>query len=1378
MSTAEKGSAGQGAGVLAADSFAATGIANTGVAATGLAPGEAQPAEALAAAEAAPVPLGGLSVAAALAEESSERLHKGDLIGDGDRFEIIERIGAGGMGMVYRALDRQLNRVIAIKFVLPARRRATAQMVEMLRTEARATAQLNHENIVRIFDLGMWEGQPFLVIEYMEGESLKSLVQRGRLPPERAIEILIDVARGLEHAHWRGIIHRDLKPGNVFILESGQAKILDFGVALLGRGHAADASKDGSSKGGESHSSPTAGTPRYMAPEQWRGEQQDGRTDTWAAGVMLYELLSGRHPLGNPDSFLALQEGSQSPDAVPLLQAHEVPFAEQANHILARALSKDRERRVHSSELKDALLGLQLLLGGSSGAVTDPARSAAAPERRWLTLLACHIGGTAELAERVEIEVLRDLLETFRVRALDVVKRYHGRVLTYVSGHLLACFGYPAAQEDDAQRAVEAGLEMTAIVPALAHLSARAGAWQPEVRVGVRTDVVIIEPETEGSCGLVVHGEAPHVAGWLADGAPAGAVVMSERTRLLVRGMFSISDAGAMTMPGSRRPLGRYLASRRGDPGRRFDHASAAGLTPLVGRTAELERLSDLWQAARSGRGQVALLTGEAGMGKSRIVEELRERIQADSGTAMGCQCWSHFRHSALYPMADLLRRALGFQGQQTPAERLGRLEQLVASCSLPAESTVPPLAALLSIPLPSRYPPLTFTPALLKEKTLAALVALLVRSAEQRTLLFIVEDLHWIDPSTQELLDGLVSRIDKVPILILLTTRPEYKAPLLTRPAVKQLPLERLGPTHIADMIQALAPGRRLSPELIARLAAHADGVPLFVEELTRTVLETAPEGIVGDALPEGIPATLHGLLTARLDRLEVSDREVAQHGAVLGRSFTLSLLHAVHGGEAATLTGQLRHLCDAGVLQERGSGPAQRYTFRHALIQDAVYQSLLRAQRRQQHEQTARVLLAKFPEIAVEQPELLAHHYAASEDPLSAITYWTRAGQMACLRSANLEAIGHFGAALRQVPLLPNALQHVEEELKLQIAIGTPLMATSGYAAPVVAETYARARELCSQVGETPHLFQAVRGMWLYYFSRAEYPTAKELAEKLLELASHPPDTERQVLAHRFQGTSLVTMGDMAGALTQFLRVRSLYDRERHRGLAVQHGIDPAVASLMYSAMIHCMTAEADLARAEMREARALAEELGHQHTIAFMLSFIAANHQILGEADITRESATQAIALATEHRFGQWLAWSMIMQGWALSMQGHGDEGMAGLRKGISMWRAPGALSPLAHFLALHADASLRLGLLEEAERAIDESLAISQRYGERQFEPEIRRLWCEISLARGRVQQAEAVAGLREALAVAERQGQGGWAARVHESLTRIRAGGAS
>ncbi len=1307
----------------------------------------------------------------ALGKDLDEGLSKGDLIGEGDRFEILERLGAGGMGMVYRALDRQLNRVIAIKFLLSGRRHVTQEMVELLRREARATAQVNHENIVRIFDLGMWKGQPFLVIEYLEGESLKSLLERGRLPPERAIEILIDVTRGLEHAHWQGIIHRDLKPANVFILESGRAKILDFGVALFGRARAAEAPDSGEALAGETGLSLTAGTPRYMAPEQWRGEPQDGRTDTWAAGVMLYELLCGRHPLGSDDSLLARHDSSLSPEPVPPLAAHEVPFAEQLNLILARALAKDREDRLHCRELKDELLALELLLGRPGAAGAEPSRSApVAPERRWLTMLACHLGGTAALAEQVEIEVLRELLEAFRARAVDVVKRYQGRVVSYVSGRLLAGFGYPAVHEDDAQRAVEAGLALLAIAPALSHLGARAGGWRPELRVGVRTDVVIIEPEDEGSAGgLVVHGEAPHLAAWLAEGAPAGAVVISERTRLLVRGMFAITDAGMEPAPGTGRPTGRYLAARSGDPGRRFDQASAAGLTPLVGRGAELERLGELWAAARGGHGQVAVLSGEAGIGKSRIIEELRERTLAAGATVLACQCWSHYRHSALYPMAELLRRLLGFRPQQAPAERLTRLEQLVATCSLPAESTVPPLAALLAIPLPSRYPPLTYTPALLKEKTLGALATILLRTAEQRALLFVIEDLHWIDPSTQELLDLLVSRIDKAPILVVLTARPEFKSPILTRPLVCHLQVERLPATQVAEMIQALAPGRRLSPELIARLATHTDGVPLFVEELTRTVLETAPDGGVGDALPEGIPATLHGLLATRLDRLEATEREIAQKGAVLGRSFPYALLSAVHGGDEAVLEQKLRRLCEAGLLLQRGAGEGLRYSFRHALVQDVVYQSLLRGQRCQHHERTARVLRERFPEVAAEQPEVLAYHYAASDDPAAAITYWTRAGNLACQRSANLEAISHFGAALRQVPLLPDAGQHIEEELKLQIAIGTPLMATKGYAAPVVAQTYARARELCAQVGDTSHLFPALRGLWLYYFARAEYATARELAQKLLDLANNPPDTERLVLAHRLQGTNLFLLGEMAGSKAQFDSVRSLYDRERHRSMVVQHGLDPAVAALGYSAWIHCLTGAFDVARAESRDARALADELGHQHTLAFLLSYTASVEQLLGDAPAAREVATQAIALATEQRFGQWLAWSTIMQGWALSAEGRGEQGLAALRKGIGMWRLPGTLSPLAYFLALLADACLRLGMLEDGAQAIEESLGIVVRYGERHYEPEIRRLWCEIALRRGKLPPAEAEAGLREALAIAERQGQRGLALRVQESL---------
>jgi class 3 adenylate cyclase/predicted ATPase len=1017
---------------------------------------------------------------------------------------------------------------------------------------------------------------------------------------------------------------------------------------------------------------------------------------------------------------------------------------------------------------------------------TAPARRIASPvsephapeaERRQLTVLFCDLVDSTALASQLDPEEWREVVRGYQATCAEVIERFEGYIAQYLGDGLLVYFGYPRAHEDDTHRAVRAGLGM---IEALGPLNTRLdqnNSVQLAVRVGIHTGLVVVGEIGGGAKReALALGETPNLAARLQGLAKPNTVLISAATQRLIHGFFACQALGSHTLKGlatsvhAYRVLGESLAQTR------LDVATTRGLTPLVGREPEVGLLLERWAQVKGGLGQVVVLSGEAGIGKSRLVQVLKERVAGESHVRWECRCSPYHQHSALYPVIDLMQRALQFQRDDAPAAKLDKLEKALAAYPVSLPEVVPLLAALLSVPVSDRYSSLTLTPERQKQKTLEAVVAMLLLAAAQQPVLFIVEDLHWVDPSTLELLSLLIDQGPMVRIFTLLTCRPEFRPPWDFRAHVMPLTLTRL-PLPLAEvMVERVTGGKALPAEVRQQIVAKTDGVPLFVEELTKTVLESRllreredHYELTGPLPPLAIPATLHDSLMARLDRL-AAVKAVAQLGATLGRAFSYELLKAVSPVDEATLQHALAQLVEAELLYQRGIPPQATYLFKHALIQEAAYQLLLKSTRQHFHQQIASVLAERFPETVETQPELLAYHYTEAGLLAQALPYWQRAGQRALERSAHVEAISHLTKGLEVLKALPDTPARTQQAIALQLTLGIPLSATRGYAAPEVAHIYTQAQELCQRMGETPQLIPALLGLWRFYLLRAELVKARELAEQCLLLVHRVDDPTRLIVAHDALGETLFFLGDFAQARAHLERAVALYDpqkRRPHRALT-----DPGVSSLSILAGALWMLGYPAQALQKSAEALRLAEALAQPHILASTLVLAAHCSQLRREVRTTQAQAEAVMTLATEQGFPFWLAEATIFVGWAQAEQGRGAEGIAQIQHGLATRQAIGLELTQPVYLTMLAEAYENEGQPAEGLARLADALTRVDTTGERWREAELHRLHGELLLAWSAENHREAETCFQQALALARRQQAKSLELRAAMSLSRL------
>jgi predicted ATPase/class 3 adenylate cyclase len=1000
-------------------------------------------------------------------------------------------------------------------------------------------------------------------------------------------------------------------------------------------------------------------------------------------------------------------------------------------------------------------------------------------ERRQLTVLFCDLVDSTVLASQLDPEEWREVVRAYQETCAKVIARYEGHIAQYLGDGLLVYFGYPQAHEDDAQRAVRTGL---GIVEAMAQLNARLGrerGVELAVRLGIHTGLVVVGDVGGGARHeQLALGETPNLAARLQSIAAPDTVVISAATLELLGGFFAYQSLGTPLLKGFAQPLEVYQVLFENMARSRLEAAGRIGLTPFVGREQEVRLLQERWAQVKEGLGQVVLLSGEAGIGKSRLVQVLTEQVAAEPQAWLTpCQCSPYHQNTALYPLIELLERVvLCFEREESPQQKLSKLEGFLIQYGLPLAEAVPLFAALLSLPLSADYVPLTASPEQQKQRTLHAILTILLRGAAQQPVLFIMEDLHWVDPSTLELLSLLVDQGPTARILALWTFRPDFSPPWSGRAHVTQVTLNRLPRRQAAEIAGQVAHGKALPAEIVAQVVAKTDGVPLFVEELTKMVLESGllqeqedSYKLTGPLPPLAIPATLHDSLMARLDRL-AAVKALAQLAATLGREFAYELLQAVSPWDEDTLRRGLQQLVAAEFLYQQGVPPQATYRFKHALIQDAAYQSLLRSTRQQYHQRIAQVVEARFPEICETQPELLAYHYTEGGLTEPAVAYWQRAGHRANARSSHQEAIRHLDNGLKVLKSLPETRDRVEYEIDLQIALGQALMAARGQGVPEVERAFSRAWALCGQMGESPQIFPALWGLWRFYFIGAKHRTALELGEQCLRLAQRGHDRELLLPSNLALGSSFIFLGEYASARAHLEQGIALYKAQEQHDLAFRYGIDLKIWCLSYVAWPLWLLGYPDQALRRSHEALTLAWELTHPLSLAVALDYAACLHQLCHEPSATQEHAEAAIALAREHGFPQYEALGLLFWGWALAEQGQGEEGVAALRRGMAAQLAAGAEIIRPYSLAMLAEAGKKEP--EVGLAALAEALTIVDATDERWWEAEICRLRGVLVLRQPGTPQAEAEAWLRRALDVARHQQAKSLELRAGMSLARL------
>jgi class 3 adenylate cyclase/tetratricopeptide (TPR) repeat protein len=1074
------------------------------------------------------------------------------------------------------------------------------------------------------------------------------------------------------------------------------------------------------------------------------------------------------------------------------LQQYEPAFRENAidASLLPELTAEDlRDIGVNLVGHRRKLLAAISALRG--GVIPGAVASAASGERRQLTVMFCDLVGSTALSVRRDPEDLRDLIGAYHHAVAEVVTRFEGFVARYMDDGILIYFGYPRAHEDDAERAARCAL---VVVEAVSGLKL---AEELRARVGIATGMVVVgggAPEHD------VVGETPNLAARLQNLAEPNTVLIDENTRRLTGGLFEYHDLGAVEARGFMGTVSAWQVLRPSSVASRFEALRASSPTPFVGRGEELEFLLRRWERIKKGDGQVVLLSGEPGIGKSRMAAALAERLPGEAHYHLRYFCAPHHQGTALYPVITHLEHAAGFVRDDPPEtklaklrqlfgqERLGHLRRRVAaqagqrSRNREQEADLLLLAVagarqalvadLLSLPTGGALSEMNLSPQRRKEKTLEALLGLLEDLSRRRPVLMVFEDVHWIDPTSRELLDLTIERIRRLPVLLIITFRPEFQEAWSGAAHVSTLLLNRLDVGEGTVLTKTVA-GKALPEEVVTHIAARTDGVPLFVEELTRTVLESGLLRDEGDryALDRpiqsfAIPPSLHASLLARLDRLGPAAKEIAQIGAAIGRDFSYELLTAVAKRDETELRGALRRLVDAGLVFQRGVTPDATFLFKHVLVQDAAYSTLLRGPRQALHVRIAQALETHFPELMENQPELFAQHYGEAGRVEKSVVYWGKAGRRSAARSAMAEAAEQLSNGLDQLALLPDSPERQRQELEFRGALGAILHAFKGFADPETGQAYALARELWEQLGSPAEFLHIPYGQSRYHAFRGELDLAQHLADELLHLSRQRNDPGGLVLGHFSSGRNLRMAGRFAPSRSHLDEALALYDPNFHGSLFEQVGIHPQVLSQANLGIVLFCLGFPDQALARSSAAITEARRLAHWPSLAASLALGTLVLSLLGNGTALDEWVDQLVTVTTERGFPSWGAEGTVYRGWVKVKNGDLAAGISLLLSGMSAYRATEPAGATHYFLAKAYEIS---GKVEEAIMQLDDALQIVEGNGV--LAAELYRHKGQLLLRQGSSEAAEEL--FHNALRIAREQEAKLWELRTAVSLARLR-----
>jgi len=1034
----------------------------------------------------------------------------------------------------------------------------------------------------------------------------------------------------------------------------------------------------------------------------------------------------------------------------------------------------------HRKRLLKAIAGLAALekLAPTSGsAPVRPDTDAA--ERRQVTVMFSDLVGSTALSARMDPEDLREVISAYQKCVAETVRRFGGFVAKYMGDGVLVYFGYPQSHEDDAERAVRAGLELIAAVTGLKTRAAL------QTRVGIATGLVVVgdligsgEAQERG-----IVGETPNLAARLQGVAEPNMVVIAEGTRKLLGNLFELEDLGAKDLKGIAGPVRAWAALRASSAEGRFEALHATGLTALVGREEELELLLRRWSRAKSGEGQVVLLSGEAGIGKSRLTAALLERLANEPHTRLRYFCSPQHTDSAFYPIISQMERAAGLGYGDTAQAKLDKLDALLAqTATSPQDAAL--FAEMLSLPNDGRYPALDMTSEQRRQRTLEAFTAQLAGLARQRPVLMIVEDAHWVDPTSLEVFGRTVERIKTLPVLLIVTFRPEFNPPWVGQSRVTSVTLNRLGEREAAAIITHLVGNKDLPTDVMADIVERTDGIPLFVEEMTKAVLEAESEGearrtAAGVPSPAlAVPASLHASLMARLDRLGPA-KEIAQIGAAIGREFSHALLAAVVRKPEVELGSGLDRLIAAGLLFRQGVAPHATYLFKHALVQDAAYGTLLREPRRALHARIAETLESQFAEIAERQPELLARHCTEAGQIEKAAGLWGKAGQRSLERSALVEAAGQLTRALGQIAALPATPVLRREQIELQVALITPLIHVKGYAAPETKAAVERARLLIEQaeaLGEPPEdpllLFSVLYGFWVANLAAFNGDAIRELAAQFLALAEKQGAIGLLMIGHRVMGQSLLFLGEIAESRIHYHQAIALYDPAAHRPLATRFGQDARVTSTSLRSLALWLLGYPEAGLADIQHALKDAREIGQAATLMYALAFASCALVFCGNYATAMMQFDELAALADEKGAILWKGSAMAQQGCVLTLIGKALDAVRLITSGITTLRSTGTTFWTPLWQSYLAKAYAAQGQFDDAWRCIGEAMTAMETTKERWNEAEVNRMAGEIALLSSEPDAAKAEAYFERALAVARAQQAKSWELRAAMSMAHL------